>query len=125
MPLQPIFDMINSSYLFELFFYSFWRKTMALTKTLSATALSLSLVFSPLVMQSAFAQDGGAGAGSVAGAAAGTGTAAGATAATAAAAGGLSTAAIVSGVVVVGAAIAVAASSGGSSSGTTGSNPTR
>lgn len=55
-----------------------------------------------------------------------TGAAAGSTAATGAAVGGLTNAAIVGGVVVVGAAIAVAASSGGSSgSGTTGTTGTR
>jgi hypothetical protein len=113
--------MINSSYLFELFFLPlFWRKTMAATKLLKAAVLSTTLALSPMMAQSAFAQAQPAAAAGAAGTAGGTAAgAAGATAATAAAAGGLTTAAIVGGVVVVGAGIAVAVSGSGSGSTTT------
>lgn len=105
---------------------------MQISKLFTASVTSLTLALSPLIAQNVFAQSvtpptaaSLSGSGVTATVVAPAGTAVGAGAATGAAVGGLTPAAIVGGVVVVGAAVAIAVSSNGSgSSGTTGTTGT-
>lgn len=107
---------------------------MQFSKLLTASAASLTLAFSPLFAQTVFAQAAGTPSASSLSGSGVTATVsppaspapAGVTVATTEADGGLTKAAVVGGVVAVGAIVAVAASNSGSgSTGTTGTTGTR